>query len=379
MSRVAFLCCHLSGTGHLVRIGALARAAEAAGATVRVLSGGRPLAYLAEPVPGLVQLPPLTVQNFDFSTLCDVAGNPVDSAYLAARQAALAEAITAFKPDVLVTELFPLGRRRLAGEFEAAIAAARKARPGCAIAASVRDVPEPPKKPARVAAAAARLRELFDLLLVHGDAGFLPLEASWPLPEDLRAKVTYTGYVGHEGQKTSDYQSDTILVATGGGALGAALVGLIPEASRISARPWHVLAGGMTAPEIAAFSAAHAHTGLTVEAPRADYRHLLGAAACSVSLAGYNTAMDLAACDTPAVLVPFAEKGEQEQSIRAKALAAFPGVEVLAADTLTPALLAATADRMASGPRRPPLPIARDGAAKSARALLDLARRTSHA
>ena len=39
MTRVAFLCCHLSGTGHLVRTLALARATALAGSQVLVIGG----------------------------------------------------------------------------------------------------------------------------------------------------------------------------------------------------------------------------------------------------------------------------------------------------------------------------------------------------
>ena len=180
MTRVAFLCCHLTGTGHLVRILALARAVEAAaGAEALVISGGRPLGHLDASGLRLVQLPPVQVPDFDFSTLRTPSGEPADAAYLARRGAAIAEAIAAFRPDALVTETFPLGRRMLAAEFEAAIAAARAARPRAAVIASVRDIPEPPKRPGRREEAAARLRSLYDGLLVHGDAGFLPLSATW--------------------------------------------------------------------------------------------------------------------------------------------------------------------------------------------------------
>jgi len=191
VTRVAFLCCHLTGTGHLVRTLALARATVAAGAQVLVIGGGRPLDHIDLRGIDFLQLPPVQVPDFDFSTLRKPNGDAADSAYLLSRRTALQQALTDFRPDALVTELFPLGRRILAAEFEAAIAAS----PGAAIIASVRDIPEPPSQPDRLEQAAERLRRHYAALLVHGDASFLPLSATWPLPEDLATMIHHTGYV----------------------------------------------------------------------------------------------------------------------------------------------------------------------------------------
>ncbi len=365
MTRIAFLVCHLTGTGHLVRTLALARAVAEAGAEPLVISGGAPLAHLAVDLP-LVQLPPVTVRGFDYATLRRQDGTPADDAYLMVRATRIAEALGAFRPDVLVTETFPLGRRRLAAEFEGAIAAARESRPGVRVVASVRDIPEPPKKPARIAEATARILRDYDAVLVHGDPALVPLSASWPLPPEAAARVRHTGYVAVPPPPEPP-RDQTVLVAGGGGPAGEGLLTLAAAAARQATRPWHLITGG---PEAEGRAAALRAEGLTADPPRADYRALLAGAACSVSLAGYNTAMDLAACRTPAILVPFEEHGEREQAIRAAALARFDGVTVLSAAGLAPERLAAEVERAAGGPRRPPLPIARAGAARAAAALL---------
>lgn len=372
MTRVTFLCCHLSGTGHLVRTLALARAVAAAGAEALVISGGRPPGHVGAADVRLVQLPPVVVPDFDFSTLRRPDGSVADAGYLEARRAALTAAIAAFRPDVLVTETFPLGRRRLAAEFGAAIAAARAARPGVAVIASVRDVPEPPSRPERVAEAAARLRRDYAALLVHGDAGFLPLAATWPLPAGLAPMVHHTGYVA-EPPPAAGPPGAGVLVAGGGGPLGDRLMALAAQAAAHSTRPWRLLAGGAAlARELAT---RHRRANLAIEPARPDYRRLLAEAAVSVSLAGYNTVTDLAACDTPAILVPFDEHGEREQVIRAARLAGLPGFTVLRIGALTPEALAEAAERAAAGPRRGPAGIDLGGAARSAALILEHARR----
>jgi predicted glycosyltransferase len=372
MTRVAFLCCHLSGTGHLVRTLALARAVRAAGGEVLVISGGRPLGHVGAADVRLVQLPPVVVPDFDFGTLRRPDGSVADAAWMGGRRAALAAAIAEFRPDVLVTETFPLGRRRLAAEFEAAIAAARAARPGVAVIASVRDVPEPPSRPERLAEAAARLRRDYTALLVHGDAGFLPLAAAWPLPAGLAPIMHQTGYVA-EPPPPAGPPGTGVLVAGGGGPLGDRLMGLAAKAAAHSARPWRLLAGSA---ELAReLTVRYGRVNLASEPARPDYRRLLAEAAVSISLAGYNTVTDLAACGTPAIVVPFDGHGEREQVIRADRLAGLPGFPVLRIGDLTPEALAEAAERAAAGPRRGPAGIDLRGAARSAALILALAPR----
>ncbi len=381
MTRVAFLCCHLSGTGHLVRTLALARATVTAGARVLVVGGGRPLDHIDLKGIGFLQLPPVQVPDFDFSTLRTPDGAVADEAYLAARRSTLQEALTSFRPDALVTELFPLGRRILAAEFEAAIAATRATNPEAAIIASVRDIPEPPSSPGRLEQATERLRRHYDALLVHGDAGFLPLAATWPLPEDLARMIHHTGYVAGDPPPPCDAPGATVLVAVGGGVLGRRLLALAAQAAALSPRPWHLLTGGPDAADLARDLTAQygranlPTTNLRVEPARPDYKALLAGAACSVSLAGYNTVLDLAGSSTPALIVPFDEHGEVEQVIRAERLARLDGFTVLRVDDLTPATLARAAETAATGPRRTPLALARDGAARAAAKILELAAR----
>ena len=112
---------------------------------------------------------------------------------------------------------------------------------------------------------------------------------------------------------------------------------------------------------------------MTVEPARPDYKALLATAACSVSLAGYNTVLDLAGCATPAILVPFDEHDEREQVIRAERLALCDGFTVVRIGDLTPGMLAKAAETAATGPRRTPLALVRDGAKRAAAKILELA------
>ena len=361
--RIAILSTHLSGTGHFMRSLALARAGRAAGDETLLINGGRPLDHIDCGDTDLAQIPPLSIADLDFKTLRRADGTPADDAYLQRRSEAIRDALTRFAPDVLVTETFPLGRRMLAAEFEAAL----DATPALAIA-SVRDLPEP--KPKRLAEAEARLSRRYAGVLVHGDEGFIPLSATWPLAPDLASRVHHTGYLRTQPRAERATPGDTILVSVGGGALGRDLLGTAARAARGAHHRWHLLTGGADAAETArAIASAHPAPNLTVEPVRRDYPSLLANAACSVSLCGYNTAVDLAGTTTPAVLIPLASGGEQEQMLRARRLARFDGIALLSADQLTPDRLRQTAENLARSPRRAPPALSIDDGQRAVTAL----------
>jgi predicted glycosyltransferase len=372
-ARVAFLVTHLAGSGHLVRTLALARAVAAAGGEATVISGGRPLPHLDPGPVRLAQLPPLRVEGGDYGRPLDADGAEATPALMAARAAGIAAELAARPPDTLVTELHPFGRRALRAEFGAAVAQARSA--GARVVASVRDVPEPPRKAARVAEAHAALRADFAFALVHGDPALIPFEAGWPGAAAVADLLRPTGYVADPAPPPAG-DPDEVQVSEGGGALGRRLLAAAVGAAALDGRRWRLRVGGADAgAEVARLRALAAAAGVrdrvTVVPVGPDHRARLGVAAASVSLCGYNTAVDLMATGVPAVVVPFADGAEREQVLRARAMADRGLVETLNAGAPTPAALAAAvALAVARGRRTGPPPVALDGAEVSARLLL---------
>ncbi|MBN9447510.1 MAG: glycosyl transferase family 28, partial [Bosea sp.] len=192
--RVLIAVTHLLGIGHLVRARHLAGALAQAGYEVVLASGGMPDGRAANGY-RFVQLPPVRVVGTDFRNLLDEEAERATPERLGAREAGLAALARELRPDIVITEHFPFGRRQLAGEFLALIEAARAARPQVVVLSSIRDVLVAPLRPERLAEAHRRLEDLFDGVLVHGDRAFLPLEASWPVPPALAERLHYTGYL----------------------------------------------------------------------------------------------------------------------------------------------------------------------------------------
>lgn len=321
-ARILIAVTHLLGIGHLVRARQLARALAGAGHEVALASGGMPDGRAAAGY-RLVQLPPVRTEGTDFRNLLDEGGRAATSERLAARRGQLAALAAELSPDIVVTEHFPFGRRQLADEFLALIAAARAANPRLLVLASIRDVLVAPQRPERLAEAAGRVAALFDAVLVHGDPEMLPLEASWPVTPEIAGKLVYTGYLAQSSSlpQRGDDGEAAILVSGGGSAAALPLFETALAAARLLPhRRFHLLAGrGIDDVDLVRLRRS-APGNAVVEPTRPDFPALLAACALSVSQAGYNTVLDLLQAGRPALLAPFDAGNETEQGLRAAAL-----------------------------------------------------------
>ena len=369
---------HLMGIGHQRRAAAIALALAGRGADVVYVTGGAEIPGLAPGWPGrvrVVALPAARVADAGYRALVDAGGCEVDDAWRAVRRDLLLAAFEEHAPHVLVTETWPFGRRLLRFELEPLVERARAA--GCRLVGSIRDVLQPPSSPARARAAANRVLESFDVVLVHGDPAFVPFDASFPETERIRTRIRYTGYVtaGERGPAAPPGVGEgEIVVSAGGGVVAHRLVDAALAAACLDSRlRWRILAGPNAGEDAFAGWRRAAAANVVVEPNRADFGSLLSRARVSVSQAGYNTVTDLLAAGTPAVLVPFSAAGEREQSIRARTLAEAGFARVVEEDRLTPDTLL-EAIRAAPAPDAGRARIRLDGAAESADAVVEIAR-----
>ena len=360
---------HLLGVGHLTRAAAIGRALAERGHAVTLASGGNPAPLVRMDNVNLVQLPPLHVEGTAFSRLLDERGDAAGAPLLAARRARLLGVLEESKADVIITELFPFGRRILTDEYIELVSTARNAQPRPLILSSIRDILVAPTQQERIVAAHRRLDELYDGVLVHGDPDIVPLERSWPLDPTLRSRLHYTGYVddGAAIQRVaSGPAGGEILVSAGGSGAGRALYETaIAAAALLPGRAWRILVGGGLADAHFQSLRSGAPGNVVVERTRGDFRDLLGRCAISVSQVGYNTALDLLAARARAIVVPFAEGGESEQLQRAQCFAARGLLRVLPAEQLDPANLADAVRQALAAPRPATSGIRTDGLAET--------------
>ncbi len=356
--KVMIIVTHLLGTGHLSRALTLGRAFARRDHDVFVVSGGMPAPQLDSGGVTMFGLRPLRSDGTNFTRLLDEKGNPASPDYLAARTKALTQAVNRFEPDVLITELFPFGRRSLSEEFSAALTAALGMARRPVVLASVRDILAPPSKPAKAARTDEILERFYDGVLVHSDPEIVPLDISWPVSQMTREKLIYTGFVAPSvaAPHPDGVGRGEILVSAGGGSVGQPIFRAAIEAARTMPNTrWRLLVGGRDAQtRISELRNTATDLPIALEPVRPDFRQMLSLAAASVSMCGYNTAMDLLQSGVPSVVIPFDDGNEVEQSLRAESLSRQPAIEVLSSTDLTAdTLVAALSRTMVDGPRDP--------------------------
>jgi predicted glycosyltransferase len=364
--RVLIVVTHLLGAGHLTRAAALARAFAQAGHETTLVSGGGPVRPAGLDGVGFVQLPPVRIIGTDFTNLLDEDGAPVHAFQLAERRILLLETLRALRPDIIITELFPFGRRVLADEFMTLLKDAQGLSPRPLVLCSIRDILASPSKPGRIEETHARLLAHYDAVLVHGDPQIVPLEATWPVDERIRALIHYTGYVDENPEPLTPGERKGILVSGGSSAASLPLYRAAIEAAReIADRSWHILIGrGVSETDFTTLRDS-APTHVTVERARPDFRSLLAASELSISQAGYNTVVDLLRSEVKAVLVPFEAGHETEQRLRAERLKALGLAEIVPEADLSPRRLAEAVRQALTHPPSPPPLIELDGARRS--------------
>ena len=338
---------HLLGIGHLARASLIADGLRRAGLRVKLVLGGAPVAGFPPPGIETVALPPLRAGQSGFSELADLAGAPAGDSYLRERRETLLAAFDAFRPDIVLIEAFPFGRRQMRFELEPLLERARNAAWAPLVACSLRDIVQEGRKPGRDRETVDVLQRSFDLLLVHGDPDLIALDASFPLAHEIVPLIRYTGIVSGQVGALQGEAFD-VVVSAGGGAAGArimrAALGALPRSALKDAR-WTFVTGPNLPPEVAGELVAGLPENAVVTSHRGDFRALLANARLSISQAGYNTAADVLVAGCRSVMVPFAEGGETEQARRAEALGGRKLVHVVEEGELSPESLSQAIDR----------------------------------
>ena len=373
--RVFFYVQHLLGIGHLRRAAAIAGALVEAGAAVDFVLGGAPVAGISPEGARVVQLPPAIASDAQFTDLLDAHGNKVDEAWKAQRKQALLAAFADARADIVLLEMYPFGRRQFRFELLPLLDATAKQRPKPLVAVSVRDILVDKGRMDRAREAAEIVKAHVDRVLVHGDPRLVRFELTFPLAADIADRLVYTGFVVERPLASSaaqDRSEGEILVSAGGGAVGFPLLSAAIRAKRLTRhrdRRWRVVTGGSLPEaerrELAKLAAAD--PDIAIDKFRADFGTLLSTCHLSVSQGGYNTVMELIATRCPSVVVPFAEGGESEQTLRARMLMQRQVLSMVDPEILTAGTLAAAIDAA-----RPPaaLELNLEGARQSATDLI---------
>lgn len=305
-------------------------------------------------LPGVVKLPDGSYTSMSLTLDID--------AMVSLRGAIIAASAREFAPDLLIVDKEPWGFRQELSETLEAMRAQ-----GTRIVLGVRDVLD--EEDALVAEwerknALEAIERYYDEIWIYGVPALHQPLAGLGLSPRMERRVTYTGYLPRGAPEGAESGGDPprepyVLVTTGGGGDGAALVDWVLRAYEADPLLCHhgliVYGPFMNSAARQAFDARIARLGGRVSAMifHSRLERLLNDATGVVAMGGYNTFCEILSMDKPAIMVPRTHP-RREQHIRAEAAERLGLVRMLLPerDGDDPAVMAA-AIRDLAGQRRP--------------------------
>jgi predicted glycosyltransferase len=298
------------------------------------------------------------------------------------RQAMLFDLFEAQRPDVFIVELYPFGRTAFGVELEPLLGSIRAGQFGnLKSVCSLRDILVEKKDPrAYEERVINQLGRYFDLLFVHSDERLLPLDQTFTRVKEIPIPVYYTGFIARHaapknGEKLRrefklDAGEKLIVASAGGGRSGyKPLKCVLRACDRLRARMplrLEVFSGPFMDHEEFKQLMTLSKTGLNVRRFTQRFLDYLYAADLSVSLAGYNTCMNLLVTQAPALVYPYHR--QREQPLRVEKLKKLLRMRILNDDDLEPAILSRHIEQMLLNPPSfEPVALNLDGAQNAAR------------
>lgn len=350
MKKLMFYCQHILGIGHLVRSLEIVRGLVD-DFQVCFINGGEVVEGITIPEGvEIVNLPAIKTDT-EFQEL-----QVIDSRYSLAevrefRRKKLLDLLNQFQPDIFIIELFPFGRRQFSFELIPVLEEIKEKYYSTKIVCSLRDITIRKKEQDKHEEKIIQLmNKYFDLLLIHGDRFFLPLEETFSRVKDINCPVRYTGYVVQEENSTKttieNQDKPSIVVSVGGGRFGHELLECVVRAAPILEtkipHQIHIFTGCFI-PEnkfIELQKLAQKARNINLKKYTNNLLSYLKVADLSISMGGYNTTMNILTTGVRSMILPFTGNGDREQTIRAEKLEQLGVVRVIHPKNLQPDLFA---------------------------------------
>jgi predicted glycosyltransferase len=379
--KIVQYCQHVLGVGHYFRSLEIARALHRH--ELVLVTGGSPVEVNLPRHVTEYRLPGLQMDGA-FTVISPTDTNRALNEVKEERKTLLYSLFEKSAPDLFLIELYPFGRKSFGFEILPLLEAIHRGDfSSTKVFCSLRDIlVEKKKQKTYEQRVLDILNKYFDGLLVHADETLVSLSETFESADKIKIPLVYTGFVtprpkadgGKKVRSRLGLKRDEVLVvaSAGGGRVGEDLLRAVVEAyARLTGEKGLrlcVFTGPfMAEPHFSALSdRVTSLPGVQLKRFTADFLSYLAAADLSVSMAGYNTCMNILATGVPSLVLPFAQN--REQRIRAEKLAALGGLSLLQEEDLEPSRLATLmAEVLNSGIRPVRVPVNLDGARQTAR------------
>jgi len=378
---IIIYCQYVWGMGHLVRSLEFARALS--DHDVTLVAGGQEVALNLPDHVDFVRLPALYMDEM-FTTLIPGDSGRTVAQIKQQRKKILDALFEQKQPDVFIIELYPFGRSIFGFELEPLLEDIRTGKFGAVkTVCSLRDILVEKKDPvAYEERVLQKLNRDFDALLIHSDGNLLKLNETFTRVGHINIPVVYTGFISQQADPADgrmlrqelniSSEQKLIVASAGGGRSGFKLLTSVLDAceilrGRLNFR-LEVFTGPFMENEEFEKLAARCAPGTRIQRYTRRFLDYLYAADLSVSLAGYNTCMNLLVTKVPALIFPYAR--QQEQPMRAEKIKKYLPMAVLNEQDMQPDRLSRQIAQMLQRKEfTGAVPINLDGAANAARFL----------
>ncbi|MBX9258529.1 glycosyl transferase [Desmonostoc muscorum CCALA 125] len=357
MKRLMFYCQHILGMGHLVRSREIVR-----GLTkdfqICFINGGEIIQGFEIPAGVEVINLPAIKTDAEFRELQVVNDAFSLNEVKEIRKNKLLEIFNEFQPDILMIELFPFGRKRFSFELIPLLELAKSNNNSTKIVSSLRDivVTKQEKQAKHEEKVCNLINKYFDMLLVHSDPNFVPLEETFSRVHDLKCELHYTGYVVQEPPNNPAFTDEDreiiksdkplILVSVGGGRFGHELLDcVVRTAPLLENRLPHniqVFTGPFIPDSKFKELQAIARDSKNIHIRRYTpyLLNYMKKAELSINMSGYNTTMNILTTGVRAMILPFTGNEDREQTMRAEKLSELGIIKLISPHELQPDYLA---------------------------------------
>ncbi len=251
------------------------------------------------------------------------------------RESIIRHTAETFKPDIFIVDKEPMG---LQGEIIETLAYLKSI--NTTLVLGLRDVMDSP----RLLEAEWRRKELvpkieqyYDHIWIYGPENFYDPLTGLDIPQGIRDKTRFLGFLQRQALRddlsTNKQQGDYILVTTGGGGDGVALIRGVLAAyeqdAGLTMKTLVVLGPYMPSKERSEFLERGENIA-SIEVIDFDSRmeELVAGANAVVSMGGYNTFCEILSFDKPALIIP-RTRPREEQLLRTQRAEALGMVDML--------------------------------------------------